>query len=148
MTMPMKGSSTISLDGIVYRWKVGKHSSSRLSASDRVIVEAADSKGAPLIVVLDIFWCDDPDVIPSKVAEWIRRAIAAGWQPEKRGGSFTLPLGPLPPPSSQEGNWRQSVVDDSIVRVGECFSAQKKPQPFDRSRLSSVPPQGFEPWTY
>jgi len=97
MAMPKKGSSKITVDGTVYRWRVGRHRSGSLLAGDRVLIEAVDASGATLAVVLDVFWCDNPIVRPGRVAEWIRQARKAGWQAELPGRTFSLELGPVPP---------------------------------------------------
>ena len=100
MAAPKKGSRTITVDGTKYRWRV-RHKPTysqalgwgRLSFS----VETESGSGCLLLVA-----CSGPrpdawtpadgavSLTPSKVAAFIRRALAGGWAPEKRGKPFRL----------------------------------------------------------
>ncbi|GAA0575421.1 hypothetical protein GCM10009546_42510 [Actinomadura livida] len=107
MTLAKKGSRHIVLDGSTYRWKVrGRPTYSQgLGESPLTfVVEAADTKGALLVVSLP---CAHPSnwllllptgaVLPRTVSKAIRQALASGWTPTEPGPAFTLTLTTPPP---------------------------------------------------
>lgn len=91
MTLPRKHSHQIVVDQVTYRWCLGKRRYQHgLGLGDRIVVEAAEFQGAPLIVSLHPFWCDHPSLTPRHVAGWIKEALAGGWTPLQAGRPFDL----------------------------------------------------------
>ncbi|WP_229071959.1 hypothetical protein [Actinoplanes sp. DH11] len=84
----------ITVDGTVYRWRVRKRPSRPAPLS--FAVQQADRHGAVLIATLptsDVTeWVGPPaaHVVPSMVAEMVRRGRAEGWQPDQPGPTVTL----------------------------------------------------------
>ncbi|MEV5407939.1 hypothetical protein AB0K60_03730 [Thermopolyspora sp. NPDC052614] len=98
MAMPKKGSRLFTLDGVVYRWRVRPNPThspgGRLEMT--FLVERAEDPRAVLLVNLPYAWRDEHmgeqivAVRPALVRACLRRALAAGWEPDKSGASFTL----------------------------------------------------------
>lgn len=100
MAMPKTGSRQITVDGVAYRWRVRHraHPFTTLNWDGRihVSVELAEEPGSVLVVFtghqhsrdIDTYPPGVAPVLPSNVAEWIRRSLAAGWQPAEPGPQF------------------------------------------------------------
>ncbi|MFK7969277.1 MAG: hypothetical protein AB8F95_02870 [Bacteroidia bacterium] len=103
MTLPRKKSKPIHVDGIDYRYII---STSRLESeffSLNVTIQIAHGEGAVLSVkglTTRNFWLDFPDIepdskqyktlSPAHIAQYIKKGIAKGWNPEIQGRLFTL----------------------------------------------------------
>ena len=103
MALVRKGSRLITVDGIVYRWRVRKRPTYAQGIGDSPLsfaVEQADQRGTVLIASMPTAhpsnWVGAPalPVVPSLVAAVIRRAREQGWHPEHPGSAFTLTAGP------------------------------------------------------
>jgi hypothetical protein len=101
MAMPQKGSRRIVVDGQPYRWRVprsGTYPQLAYGAALTLAVEHAGG-GAALMVVCDGArhgnWASAPGttVTPGRVADLVRRALAAGWVPTEPGSAFYLSEG-------------------------------------------------------
>lgn len=93
------GSRKIVVDEVSYVWRVRPRptydqglSWSPLSVS----IALSQSPGTVLVANLDRprpdNWSDGPSspLLPSEIADLVRRALAAGWQPGRRGPQFVL----------------------------------------------------------
>jgi hypothetical protein len=89
MTLPRKTSHPIVVEGINFRWCIGKreHPGQALGFTDRVIVQA-DGRGAPLIRILGWEPYDQLELTPRVVAEFIQDALRDGWKPLEPGAPF------------------------------------------------------------
>lgn len=99
MAILKKGSRPIVVDGCKFRWRVRHRPTycQGLCWSNLVLaVEAADAVSSTLVVDLPQLhacnWLKQPaePVLPAQVADYIRQAIVAGWQPTKPGKPFLL----------------------------------------------------------
>lgn len=101
MTLAVKGSRKITVDGVVYRWSVRRRPTycqalgwSPLS----FVVEREEQPGALMVASLPCAhpgnWLGLPSqpVLPGTVALGVRQALAAGWLPSRRGPAFELLL--------------------------------------------------------
>lgn len=86
--MAKRGSRVIDVDGALYRWKVRRRANFEADGPASyvtVIVEPVVLVGRPLQIVLPRLetdgWLHGPGhvVLPREVADWIRKARAAGW---------------------------------------------------------------------
>ena len=73
MTLPTKGSRTIEVDGVVYRWIVSPDSGFMV-----VVVEAAKLQGQRVEAYFD--YANEP-VTSAMVREIIKHALSNGWEP-------------------------------------------------------------------
>ncbi|MEU6021839.1 hypothetical protein [Micromonospora sp. NPDC047134] len=97
MALTKKGSRLITVDGVVYRWRVRGRPTYAQALGERPLalaVEQADRKGRVLLVSLPQ---DHPSnwfgglpvpVLPSTVAAVIRTALSEGWRPSQPGAAF------------------------------------------------------------
>ena len=99
MSIPKKGSRSISIDGKAYRWRVRQKPSYGQAIGEstpNLAVELADHPGACLVVNLPQLhpsnWVDTDavPVRPSDVAAYIRQAISQRWKSDKDGPTFNL----------------------------------------------------------
>lgn len=99
MTLPRKGSRRIAVDGVCYRWRIRQrptYGQGAFGHSLNLAVELADGPQCTLVVELaqahPCNWLGDPSipVKPSQVADHVRDALRAGWEPAKRGGTFRI----------------------------------------------------------
>ncbi|MDP9849541.1 hypothetical protein [Streptosporangium lutulentum] len=99
MAMPKKGTRLITVDGIVYRWRV-RHKPTYNQGNSwsplSFAVERAEEPGGVLVVSLP---CARPDnwrgertiaLRPILAGRCIRRAVEQGWNSRKPGSAFTL----------------------------------------------------------
>lgn len=88
MTLPRKGSRTVQVDGVVYRWTA--KSESWPPSRVRLI---AHEETLPANSVLDLqVWESHCAVLtPDIVVHLIRGALSRGWQPKSKG---TFNIGP------------------------------------------------------
>ena len=105
MAMRKIGARLITVDGVVYRWRVRR--ARRCSAPNKwgrvhLSVELADEPGSVLVVFTNHQHSRDEDrlpgeevypILPRHVAEWVRQARAIGWQPAERGPQFRVVTG-------------------------------------------------------
>lgn len=114
MAIPATGSRNIMVDEFNYRWRVrrkGTYSQSNAWTGLSFAAELMDGGGSTLHVTLSARRPDNylgaPSgvVTPGLVAKAIRGAMAAGWEPTRRGPSFEMQFdcsdeddtSPLPP---------------------------------------------------
>lgn len=99
MAIPRKGSRSIEVNGIAYRWRIRRRPTYSQGVLDSGLILAVDVDDAPQCSLIVEFtrshpgnWVNQPTapVTPRDVAEAIRRALAAGWQPFKPGKPFRL----------------------------------------------------------
>ncbi|PWU08547.1 MAG: hypothetical protein C5B50_29315 [Verrucomicrobia bacterium] len=104
MSIPKKGSREIVVHRIAYRWRVRSrptYDQALGSAPLLLAIEPISTKGTVLIVHLpDVhprnwFTLPSPSVTPSRVANYIRRALRAGWKPATPGQQFHMETQPL-----------------------------------------------------
>lgn len=102
MTLSRKGSRSIIVDGVPYRWMIRRKATWNDITTEmvnmphgaklRVIIEKENIHGTLLVVTTDqprmtkYKMIEKAGVVrPSDVVCWINEALAAGWAPEKRG---------------------------------------------------------------
>ncbi|MEV1145351.1 hypothetical protein [Micromonospora sp. NPDC049799] len=97
MALTKKGSRLITVDGVVYKWRVRGRPTYAQALGERplaVAVEQADCKGSVLLVTMPQ---DHPSnwiggrsvpVLPSQVAAVIRKALGEGWRPGQSATAF------------------------------------------------------------
>jgi len=99
MTVPRKGSRSIVVDDVAYRWRIRKRPTYAQAVLDHSLTLAVDIADAPLCSLLVELsqphpsnWIGAPSdsVTPHRVADVIRNALAAGWQPSTPGKAFKL----------------------------------------------------------
>jgi hypothetical protein len=100
MTLAAKGSRSITVDDVRYRWCMGRGQGPLSFA-----VDFPGQAGSVLVVRISdcprTRWCDDGEglvVAPALVAAVIRLALERGWKPDVRGPQFRLAVqsGELP----------------------------------------------------
>jgi hypothetical protein len=105
MSMPKTGSRIITVDGVRNRWRVrpaGTYAQSLVSTGLTASVELADESGRVLVVEFDgprpdnWFHADGRVALPRDVAQAIRDAVAAGYDPRSPGGPFFVKAATLP----------------------------------------------------
>lgn len=99
MALVKKGSRSITVDSVTYRWRVRGRATYDQGLGQRPLsyaVEHADTPGTTLVVTTNqphpSNWLDIPanPVLPAHVADAIRAARAKGWVPEEPGSPFLL----------------------------------------------------------
>ena len=103
MAIPKKGSRTIVVGGVEYRWYIRRKPTYVQAMAEwigrcggvRFAVECADSPGQVLVVELaqshpGTYAETKVAVVPSQVADAITRALEQGWKPTEPGGPFRL----------------------------------------------------------
>jgi hypothetical protein len=101
MTISKKGSRSLIVDGVSYRWSVRPRPTYAQALCQGALIFAVVSDASPastLVVSLDTLrpdnWLHAPgaSVTPNVVSMAIREALARGWRPEQPGGPFTLQM--------------------------------------------------------
>ena len=102
MAIPKKGSRKIVVDDEAYRWLVRRKATYGQidygSGTLHLAVEHCDEPKCVLVIETNYPHPKDwnttevTPIVPSKVAEWIRQALASGWKPQKVGSQFFLKL--------------------------------------------------------
>ncbi|BBH66276.1 hypothetical protein ACTI_29610 [Actinoplanes sp. OR16] len=89
MALLRKESRLVTVDGVVYRWRVRKRPSRPAPLS--FAVEQADRRGAILLATLPEppTWSGVPRV-PALVADMVRQGREQGWRPDEPGSAFPL----------------------------------------------------------
>lgn len=96
MASPKKDSRLITVDGVVYRWRVRRRPAG--PAPIAFAVQRADRLGAVLIATLPgtepAVWAGTRTgpVVRSIVAETIRRGRERGWRPDQPGAAFPIDM--------------------------------------------------------
>lgn len=105
MAIAKKGSRKIVVDDESYRWLVRRKAT--MSQTEygfgtlHLAVEHCDEPKCVLVIETNYPHPKDLDIeknviitpiVPSKVADWIRQALASGWEPKKQGAQFFLKL--------------------------------------------------------
>ncbi len=101
MAMQQKGSRRIVVGGQKYRWRVRRQASySQLSYGAALTFAVEHASGGAVLMVVCAgarhgTWAAAPGttVTPGRVADLVRRAIAAGWVPTEPGSAFYLAEG-------------------------------------------------------
>jgi len=100
MAIPKKGSRTIIVEGVKYRWLIRRKAT--YSQTDygkgkiHVAVEHAANPGTTLIIHTDRAHPKDWNtqniipVTPSDISNWIKQALALKWEAEERGPQFSV----------------------------------------------------------
>src|SRR5688500_18922241 len=102
MAIPKKGSRTVTVEGVRYRWRIRRkptYSEGAFASHFSVAVERVEPRSRCVLLLASAFprpdnWLGHASelVAPRLIAASIRDALAHGWQPEKDGSSFTHPL--------------------------------------------------------
>jgi len=100
MAIPKKGSRAITVDGVLYRWRVRHkptHSQGDLGTPATFSVELHDNPGQTLHVETDLphmvyYRASTYAITPSIARKAIEQALVKGWKPEKQGPTFELSL--------------------------------------------------------
>ena len=103
MAIPKRGSRNIVVNGEPYRWYVRRKPSYGQDFLDgfcnfSVAIEYATAKGSVLVVSLPqrhplSHRCSEiVAVVPADVEEYIKTALARGWQPKQPGKTFVLDM--------------------------------------------------------
>ncbi|MEU4694318.1 hypothetical protein [Actinoplanes sp. NPDC023714] len=88
MALVKRQSRLVTVDGVVYRWRVRKRPARPAPLS--FAVERADRRGAILLATLpETDWTTIPPV-PTMVADLVRQGREQGWHPEEPGAAFPL----------------------------------------------------------
>ena len=102
MAIPQKGSRTIIVDGMRYLWRIRRkptYCEGAFADPFSVAVQREDLPSGSVLLLATSF--PRPDnwlgrafqvVTPAMVAVSIKRALADGWRPERRGPCFKHPL--------------------------------------------------------
>jgi hypothetical protein len=99
MTLAVKGSRRITVDGVTYRWSVRRRPTYCQANGWSPLTFAvghAEQPGPVLVVSMPCAhpgnWIGLPSqpVLPGTVASCIRQAVAAGWRPGQPGPAFKL----------------------------------------------------------
>jgi hypothetical protein len=99
MALVKKGSRLITVDGVVYRWRLRRRPTYPQGIGQRRLafaVEQVDRKGSVLLVTVPqdhpSNWMGGPavPVLPSTVAAIVRKALTQGWQASQPGPAFRL----------------------------------------------------------
>ncbi len=99
MAIPKKGSRSIVVDEVPYRWRATKTGKTNLFVSVQPVTEGESSL---LSVNTSVSvpngcmcpGCGDIYVTPAVVEAYIRRALEQGWEPNKKGTPFVLVADP------------------------------------------------------
>jgi hypothetical protein len=98
MTVVKKRSRLITVDGVVYRWRVRRRPAHQGPLS--FAIERADRRGTVLIATTpdtrptDWVGTATPPAIPAIVAAMIRKARNQGWHPDTPGPAFPMTVTP------------------------------------------------------
>lgn len=99
MALPKKGSRRITVEGRAFRWSIRPkptYAQGAFASPMAFAVEAAERPGRALHVKLALprpdNWLEQTTspVTPSDVEKFIRRALAAGWNPQEPGPPFEI----------------------------------------------------------
>ncbi len=115
MAIRKRGSKRITVEGILYLWQVRKRKTSQQGIGTgkiTLVIAALNKPSTTLLIDLerayDNYWLDfklTQPVLPNEVEQWIRQAIAQGWQPLEAGKPFEMkPLLENSIPSNLEGD--------------------------------------------
>ncbi|MBB2947892.1 hypothetical protein FB565_007663 [Actinoplanes lutulentus] len=93
----------ITVDGVVYRWRVRKRPSHPSPLS--FAVERADRRGAILLATVGGTPGDwiGTATVPALVATMVRQAQDQGWHPDQPGPAFALRVPEMKPAQKREG---------------------------------------------
>lgn len=100
MAIPKKGSRTITVDGVAYRWRIRRKPTYDQGLAHSALtfaVELAQDPGSVLVVTTDSVRPDNWVVVPGKtirpveVTDTIRTALRQGWRPHLPGPTTRLP---------------------------------------------------------
>lgn len=102
MAIPKKGSRTLTVAGVRYRWRIRRkptYDEGAFAAHFSVAVERSDPPSLCVLRLKTNFprpdnWLCEPgaSVTPKMIAASIRDALAHGWQPAQAGSAFMHPL--------------------------------------------------------
>jgi len=101
MTIRQKNSRKICVDGVDYRWAVRDRPTYAQAVGMSNLSIAVERSDAPNCVVRIVLpaarqdnWLLAPGYIvkPSDLSRWIRKALASGWLPSRKGPGFELRL--------------------------------------------------------
>ncbi|MFF0154518.1 hypothetical protein [Micromonospora sp. NPDC005203] len=99
MALTKKGARLITVDDIVYRWRVRGKPTYAQGLCERPLtlaIEQADCKGGVLLVSMPqdhpSNWIGGPPVpvLPSTVAAVVRKALTEGWRPSQPSAVFHM----------------------------------------------------------
>jgi hypothetical protein len=99
MTLARKGSRTIVVDGITYRWKVRHRPTYPQGLGWTPLSYVAEQSGrSGALLVVTVPWAhpgnwvgmESAAIRPAMVAQAIRMAKTHGWRPDLPGPAFTL----------------------------------------------------------
>lgn len=91
MTQPRKRPRLITVDGVVYRWRIRRRPALRGPLA--FAIERADRRGTVLLATTPTHGTTPPPA-PVLVSTVIRRARAAGWHADSPGPAFPLTVEP------------------------------------------------------
>ncbi|MFI6452490.1 hypothetical protein ACIBF6_13110 [Streptosporangium amethystogenes] len=101
MAIPKKGSRLITVDGVIYRWRIRRkptYCQGNGWGPLTFAVESAEKPGRVLLVALPFArpdaWLGERTmaVRPALVTAIIGTALDRGWDPQQKGNAFTLDL--------------------------------------------------------
>lgn len=98
MSLPRKGTRTLEVDGVRYRWLVRRKPTYGQAVGDSGLSVAVELEhpGATMVVKLDAnrpdAWVNSSEVsvTPADVVEFIRVGLGYGWDPSADGPTFIL----------------------------------------------------------
>ncbi len=98
MTLPQKGSRTLVVDDIAYRWRIRKKPTYSQAAQESGLIVAIEQTtgGARLVVKLtscrpdNWIGADSVTITPKDDARYIQHALVSGWSAGQPGPAFEL----------------------------------------------------------
>ena len=91
-----KGSRPITVDGVLYRWRVRRNLTPTMLSGGPMVVAVAHAEQSGQTLLMDVGLIHAHNAVglrgnsvqPSHVAHWIRGALGAGWRPTQPGKPF------------------------------------------------------------
>lgn len=98
MSLPKKGSRSVEVDGVRYRWLIRRKPTygQAIGESGLTVVVELEEPGATLVVELDVnrpdAWIEPGQisVTPRDIALFVRAGLARGWTPALAGKTIKL----------------------------------------------------------
>src|SRR6185369_13400802 len=122
MALPKKGTRRISVDDAEYRWAIRKkptYCQGAFAAPMTFAIECVQAPRTLLVVTATVprpdNWLQKPSVCirPAQVAQAIRKAHRAGWQPGAPGPAFMLKFDILPASKDGAANGSQPIRSET-----------------------------------
>lgn len=102
MAIPKKGSRTVTVDGVRFRWRIRRqptYCEGAFACHFSIVVERSEPPSRCVLLLKAAF--PRPDnwlghaagtITPRMITASIKHALSNGWKPEQAGSAFTHPL--------------------------------------------------------